>query len=242
MAKENKEMKGIAPSKLHKTLVILSIPMILACMYLIFIWSPIERIMGPVQKIFYFHVASAWNAFFAFFIVFLFSILYLITKKRQYDIIAGVSGEIGVIFTAIVLITGPIWARSAWNVWWTWEPRLTTTLILFFMYIAYVIIRNLDMEWQKRSRLASVFGIIGFINVPIVYMSIQWWGSKLHPIVIHEEGGGGGLDPEMYVTLMFSVITFTLLYVVLMQKGIYVEKLRLAVSQLKTKKQEKLMQ
>ncbi|HLS23122.1 MAG TPA: cytochrome c biogenesis protein CcsA, partial [Pseudogracilibacillus sp.] len=111
-------------------------------LYLIFIWSKIERIMGPVQKIFYFHVASAWNAFFAFFIVFIFSVLYLIRKKRTYDIIAGISAEIGVIFTAIVLITGPIWARSAWNTWWVWEPRLTTTLILFFMYIAYLVLRQ----------------------------------------------------------------------------------------------------
>lgn len=232
--------KKLVPSKLHKVLLILSIPMIIVCLYLIFIWSPIERIMGPVQKIFYFHVASAWNAFFAFFIVFIFSLLYLFTKKRKYDLIAGVSGEIGVVFTAIVLITGPIWARSAWNTWWTWEPRLTTTLILFFMYVAYIVLRQLNMEWQKQARLSAVFGIIGFLNVPVVYMSIQWWGSKLHPQVV-KNSEGSALDPEMYFTLMFSAITFTLIYIILMQKGLYAERLKLKVQQLKAKKHEKML-
>src|SRR5699024_2115531 len=184
MAEERKDKKGLVPSNFHHFLFIIATIMTLISLYLIFMWSPIERVMGPVQKIFYFHVASAWNAFLAFFIVFVFSLLYLLTKKRKFDLIAGVSGEIGVVFTAIVLITGPIWARSAWNTWWTWEPRLTTTLILLFMYIAYMMLRNLNMEWQKQARLTSVFGVISFINVPIVYMSIQWWGSKLHPEVI----------------------------------------------------------
>lgn len=234
------DLKKLEPSKLHKILLILSIPMIIVCLYLIFVWSPIERIMGPVQKIFYFHVASAWNAFFAFFVVFIFSLLFLFTKKRKYDLIAGVSGEIGVIFTAIVLITGPIWARSAWNTWWTWEPRLTTTLILFFMYVAYIMLRKLNMEWQKQARLTAVFGIIGFVNVPIVYMSIQWWGSKLHPEVV-KNSGGSALDPKMYFTLMFSVLTFTLLYFIFMQQGLYVEKLKLQVKKLKAKTHEKML-
>lgn len=203
-------------------------------------WSKVERIMGPVQKIFYFHVGSAWNAYVAFFVVFIFSILYLITKKRTFDIIAGVSGEIGVMFTAIVLITGPIWGRSAWNTWWTWEPRLTTTLILFFMYVAYLVLWQLSMEWQKKARLTSVFGIISFINVPIVYLSIHWWGSQLHPDVIKSDGGSA-LETSMTITLIFTVMMFTFLYLSLLQQGTYVEKLRLTVKQLKMKIQEEMM-
>jgi len=243
MTKERDEMTGIVPSKLYKMMFAITVPMTLVALYLVFIWSPVERMMGPVQKIFYFHVASAWNAFFAFFIVFVFSLLYLFTKKRKYDLIAGVSGEIGVIFTAIVLTTGPIWARSAWNTWWTWEPRLTTTLILFFLYIGYIMIRNLDMDWQKRARLASVFGIISFANVPIVYMSIRWWESNLHPVVMSEgaEGAGGGLEPSMLFTLIFSVFTLTLIYFILLQKGLYVEKLKLKVQKIKAKEQEKMI-
>lgn len=230
----------LSPSKLHYTTVIVTVIMTVVSLYLIFIWSAVERIMGPVQKIFYFHVASAWNAFFAFFVVFIFSVLYLIKKKRTYDIIAGISAEVGVVFTAIVLITGPIWARSAWNTWWVWEPRLTTTLILFFMYIAYIVIRQLSMEWQKKARLTSVFGIVSFINVPIVYMSIQWWGSQLHPQVM-KNSSSGALDPTMSITLIFTVLTFTLLYFSILQQGLYVEKLRVKVNQLKIKKHDQMM-
>src|SRR5690625_207047 len=241
MEKEHNELQGLVPSKLHKILIILAVPVTLICLYLIFIWSPIERVMGPVQKIFYFHVASAMVCYLAFLVVFLFSLLYIFTKKRKYDLIAGVSGEIGILFTAIVLITGPIWARSAWNTWWTWEPRLTTTLILFFMYIAYIVIRNLDMEWQKRARLAGIFGIIGFLNVPIVHFSVQWWGSTLHPEVVAEGDAGGGLEPSMYFILMFSVLTVTLIYFILLQKGFYAERLKIHVQKMKTKQQEKMM-
>lgn len=237
--KDQESLGQMVPSQFQKGFFLLTAGMMFVALYLVFIWSPVERTMGVVQKIFYFHVASAWNAFFAFFVVAVLSILYLVTKKRVYEMMAGVSAEIGVIFTAIVLTTGPIWARSAWNTWWTWEPRLTTTLILLFMYIGYIMIRNLDLEWQKRARLASVFGIISFINVPIVYMSIRWWESNLHPVVMNE--GGGGLETSMLVTLIFSVVTFTCLFFVLLQRGLQVEKLRLVVAKLKSKQQERMI-
>lgn len=226
----------------HRGLVILSIPVMITALYLIFIWSPVERQMGIVQKIFYFHVASAWNAFLAFFVVFLCSIAFLMTRKRVYDLTAKVSAEIGVLFTTIVLTTGPIWGRSAWNTWWTWEPRLTTTLILWFIYFAYLMIRQMEGAWEKKARLAAVFGIIGFANVPIVYMSIRWWNSKLHPIVFGEgaSGKGGGIEPTMLMTLLFSVFTMTLIYLIFMQKGIYIEKTKIAVDQYKKYVQEKL--
>lgn len=240
MEEEHVKTEKLIPSKLHYATFIITIIMTIVSLYLIFIWSAVERIMGPVQKIFYFHVASAWNAFFAFFIVFIFSVLYLIKKKRTYDIIAGISAEVGVVFTAIVLITGPIWARSAWNTWWVWEPRLTTTLILFFMYIAYLVIRQLSMEWQRKARLTSVFGIVSFINVPIVYMSIQWWGSQLHPQVM-KNSSSGALDSTMSLTLIFTVLTFTLLYFSILQQGLYVERLRVKVNQLKIKKHDQMM-
>ncbi len=230
-------------SRLYKTLFYISIPMVIIALYLSFIYAPVERTMGVVQKIFYFHVASAWVAFFAFFIVCVFSIMYLVKRSRIYDVIAGVSAEIGVVYTAIVLITGPIWARSAWNTWWTWEPRLTTTLILFFMYIAYIMIRKMDGAWEKKARLASVFGIISFINVPIVFMSIRWWNTKLHPVVFGEGSDqvGGGLEPEMLVALIFSVFTMTVLYFVFLQKGIYIEKLKIQTDRLKEKMQERMI-
>lgn len=231
------------PTLLHRILTIIAIPMVIIALYLTFIYTPVERQMGVVQKIFYFHVGSAWNAFFAFFIVGLFSVLYLVKRKRIFDCIAKVSAEIGVVFTAIVLTTGPIWARSAWNTWWNWEPRLTTTLILFFIYIAYIMVRSLDLEWQKKARLSSVLGIIGALMVPIVYMSIHWWESSFHPVLGEDTDGGmsSALEPSMLFTLIFTVFTMTLVYVIFMQKGLYIEKLRLHVTKLKTEAREKMI-
>lgn len=225
-------------TKLHKILMYITFVMVVVALYLAFIYTPVEAKMGVVQKIFYFHVGSAWVAFFAFFIVAVFSVMFLVKRNRIYDIIAGVSAEIGVVYTAIVLTTGPIWARSAWNAWWNWEPRLTTTVIMFFMYIAYIMIRKMEGPWEKKARLASVFGIISVINVPIVFMSIRWWSSKLHPVVMGEEGGG--LEPSMLFALIFTVFTMTFLYIVLLQKGMMIEKLKIQADRLKEQFQEKL--
>jgi heme exporter protein C len=224
-------------SKLHKVLTIIAAISILISIYLAFIFAPVEKVMGVVQKIFYFHVGSAWNAFLAFFIVFILSIAYLITRKRKFDIYAGISAEIGVVFTLIVLITGPIWARSSWNTWWTWEPRLTTTLILLFIYLAYIMIRKMEGPWDKKARLAAIFGIIGFIDVPIVFMAIRWWESKLHPIVFGEGPSqtGGGIETTMLIALIVTTISLTLLYVVLLQKGVNIEKAKLRVQEFKEK-------
>lgn len=226
---------------INKYLLLLTTALIILSLYLIFIWSPIEKQMGIVQKIFYFHVSTAWNGFFAFFIVFVFSILYLISRKNVYDQIAGVSAEIGILFTTIVLITGPIWGRSAWNTWWSWEPRLTTTLILWFIYVAYILIRNMDGPQEKKARIASVFGILGFINVPIVYFSINWWNSKLHPVVIGPNADAdSGLESTMLIALIVSVIAMTILYLLLLIKGFQIEKTRITVAKIKAELKEKI--
>jgi len=177
----------------------------------IFHYAPEERVMGDVQRIFYYHVGSAWVGFFAFFIVFITSILYLQKKETGYNRIALASAEIGVIFTTIVLGTGMLWGRSAWNTWWTWDPRLTTSLILWLMYLGYLFLRLAlqDEENEKQQRLAAVFGIIAFVNVPLVFFSIRWWRT-IHPVVI--EVGGTGLSPRMIQVLVFSVLAITILY------------------------------
>lgn len=189
---------------------------------LIFLYVPEERIMGPIQKIFYFHVASAWTGFFAFFVVFLSSMLFLITKDTKYDIIAASSAELGTLFITIVLLTGPVWARAAWGTWWTWEPKLTTTLVLWFIYIAYLVVRNVSTNETGRQSIAAIFGIVGFINVPLVYFSVEWWGRKLHPPTVT----GGGLAGEMMFTLLFTVISFTLLYLYILKHSYDLFKLK----------------
>lgn len=218
------------------------VPAMIILMYLIFIWSPVEKVMGEPQKIFYFHVGCAWVAFLAFFVVGYYSVRNLIKPKMNHYIYAGISAEIGVLFTTITLITGMIWGRASWNTWWSWEPRLVTTLILWFIYVAYLFIRKMDGSWEKIARLSAVFGIVGCINVPIVFMAIRWWNTKLHPVVFGEgkNESGGGMEPEMLFTLLFSVFTITILYVFLMRKGAEIEKMRNVVKQSKNKVIQKL--
>lgn len=222
----------------HRLLVWLSTGMMFILLYLIFVYSSIEKMLGPVQKIFYFHVGAAWTAFLSFIIVAICGAAYLITRKRIYDIYAGASAELGVMLISFALVSGMFWARSSWNTWWEWEPRLTTTLILWFIFVAYLVVRNMDAPWDKKARMSAVIGIIGALDVPIVFMAIRWWNAKLHPVVLGK--GGGGMEGNMVFTMVFSFITFTLIYIILLQKGVYIEKARIAVQQVKERLQEKI--
>ncbi|MDF1506803.1 cytochrome c biogenesis protein CcsA [Robertmurraya sp. DFI.2.37] len=225
-----------------RILLYILIPSVFILLYLIFIWSPVEKIMGETQKIFYIHVGTAWVAFLAFFVVGFYSVWTLIKPNMNRYIYAGISAEIGVVFTTITLLSGMTWGRASWNTWWSWEPRLVTTLILLFIYVAYLFIRKMDGSWEKIAKLSSVFGIIGCLNVPIVFMAIRWWNSKLHPVVFGEgkNQSGGGIEPEMLATLLFSVFTITVLYVFLMRKGAEIDKMRNIVKKSKNKLINKL--
>ncbi|PKM82063.1 MAG: cytochrome C assembly protein [Firmicutes bacterium HGW-Firmicutes-14] len=216
--------------KYHNILAWTAFLTVSAALYLIFMWVPNEKIQGPVSKIIYFHVSSAWLAFFAFFVVMVCSIAYLKTKDLKWDIISHVSAEVGVLFTTIVLVTGPIWGRASWNAWWTWDHRLTTTLILWFIYVAYLMIRSAFNEEEKKARFSAIFGIIGFIDVPIVWMSIRWWRT-IHPNIV--SSGGFAMDPSMVQTLLASLAAFTVLYFYLLEKGIFVQRIRSQVELLK---------
>jgi heme exporter protein C len=195
-------------------LPILSLALFIAGLYMVFIYVPTEETMGIVQRIFYFHVPVAWTAFLAFFIVFISSIMYLSKRDEKWDLLAGASAEIGVIFTSLVLITGSIWARPAWGTWWVWEPRLTTALILWFIYVAYLLIRSYATEESRGARFAAVIGIVGFIDVPIVFLAITLWRTQHPGPVIFQSGG---LAPSMFLTLMVCLAAFTTLYVTLLR-------------------------
>jgi len=182
-------------------------------LYAAFLHTPTERIMGEVQRIFYFHVGAAWNAFLAFFVVFLASVFYLIKRHPFWDQLAVASAEVGVLFTTIVLVTGPIWAKPAWGTWWpSGDPRVMTTLVLWLIYVAYLILRTSLPENDKKYRFCAVFGIIGFIDVPIVWMSIRWWRT-IHPVVI--TSSGANLEPSMKQALWVAVVAFTICYLTL---------------------------
>ncbi|MDA8212633.1 MAG: cytochrome c biogenesis protein CcsA [Clostridia bacterium] len=213
-----------------KALTWLTYLSVLAATYLVFMWVPNEKVMGPVQKIFYFHVAAAWVGFFAFLIVFLCGVAYLVTRAEKWDLYGASSAEIGVLFTTIVLITGPIWARPTWNAWWTWDPRLTTTLVLWFIYLAYLMVRTSFPEPEKRMRFSAIFGIIGFIDVPIVWFSIRWWRT-IHPVVV--DGSGFAMSSKMLTTLLVSLVAFTLLYLYLLTTRVAVARIDNQIQRIK---------
>lgn len=198
-------------------------------LYLIFIWVPTEETMGVVQRVFYLHVPLAWIAFLAFFIVFIGSIVYLWKRQERWDIVARSSAEVGVTFTTLFLITGIIWAKPVWGVWWTWDPRLTAALVLWLMYLAYLIIRPYTGEEQRGARFAAIIGIVGFVDVPIVALAISLWRTQHPSAVIFE----GGLAPSMLATLLVSLVAFTLLYCSILILRISVRKAEVELKRLK---------
>lgn len=192
-------------------------------LYMVFFYAPTEQTMGVIQRIFYFHVASAWISFLAFFIVMIASIAYLRNPQRKWDRLANASAEVGTLFCTLVLITGPLWAKPVWNVWWTWDLRLTTTLILWLMYLGYLMLRHY-VEGDRSAKYAAVFGIIAFWDVPFVYLSIRWWRT-LHPAPVIGGHAGSGLAPEMLLTLFVSLGTFLLFFVYLVQQRIAIDRM-----------------
>jgi heme exporter protein C len=206
-----------------KALPYLTLLSMLLALYGAFIYAPREKTMGDLQRIFYFHVASWWIAFLAYGVVFGSSVAYLATRKRDYDSLALSSAEIGVVFTSIGLLTGPLWAKPAWGVYWTWDARLTTALVLWLIYVAYLMLRRYVSDEAKRANLAAVTGIIGFVDVPIVYFSIRWWRTQ-HPQPVIMGGSGSGLHPHMFHALMMSLAAFFFLYLWLLEKRWSVEQ------------------
>jgi heme exporter protein C len=198
-------------------------------LYLAFGYAPLEAEQGIVQKIFYVHVPLAWNAFLGFFLVFIFSFRYLMSRERRFDIRAQAAAEVGVVFTSLVLITGPIWAKPIWGIWWTWDARLTLTLVLWLIYVGYLMLRHYVENPDKRSTLAAVVGIIGFIDVPLVYFAIRWWRTQ-HPQPVIAGGEESGLDPRMATALWVCVFAFTTLFLYLYRRRVQLEEMREAAA------------
>ncbi len=212
-----------------KILFIASAVLMIAALYMVFIYVPTDKEMGIVQRIFYFHVPLAWVAFFAFFLVFLGGILYLRNRDRKWDLFASASAEIGIVFTTLVLITGSIWAKPIWGVWWTWDARLTTALVLWLIYVAYFIVRSYITEEERRARFAAIVGIVGFIDVPIVALAITLSRTQ-HPGPLIFQGG---LAPPMVFTLMICIIAFTVFYFLLFTERISMKRTEDEVKRLK---------
>jgi heme exporter protein C len=201
---------------LSNILALLGGALMLVNVYLIFMVAPTDSVLGHVQRVFYFHVPMAIMSFVAFFVVFVASIVYLMGRSEKWDRLAHASAEVGVVFVTLALLTGVIWARPVWGVWWTWEPRLTTTLILWLIYVACLMIRAYAPNRARGAVYAAVVGIIGFVDVPIVYYSVQWWRS-IHPSpVVGPLAEANALEPIMLAILLFSFVTFLVLFLYLL--------------------------
>jgi heme exporter protein C len=202
-----------------------SVLLVIAGAYGAFFIAPNERTMGVLQRIFYFHAATAWAGMDAFFVCFLANLLYVWKRAQKYDALGVASAEVGLVCTTVVLITGPIWAKPAWGIYWTWDARLTSTFVLWLLYISYLLLRSLIEEPERRALLSSLFGIFAYIDVPLVFFSIRWWRTQ-HPAPVIMGGPGSGLDPTMKKVFFFNVLAMHVLAAFLIIERYIVEKMK----------------
>lgn len=186
-------------------LAILTAALLSYGLYQALVVAPTEKTMGDVQRIFYYHVPSAWTAGVLFFVNFIASIVYLVRRNTKADALAVASAEVGVVFCTIVLVTGPIWARPVWGIWWTWDLRLTLTLVLWLIYVSYLLLRRFSTSGQTPV-IAAVLAIFGTLDIPLVYFSI-WFFRTQHPQPVI--GGGGSIDPRMLHAFFVNLVAFT---------------------------------
>lgn len=234
--------KARGESKIWSVLLVVTAILISVGVYLSVAWAPTAVNLPTeaeqlAQRIFYFHVAAGWVGYLAFGVTAAAGVLYLLKRQRRFDSVAVSSAEIGVVFTAANLVSGSVWARPTWGTWWSWDdPRLTLAAIVLLVYVAYLMLRNAIDEPERRARLSSIYGIVGFLSVPLSFISVRIWRT-IHPAVIgtasNTAQGGFDMSGNMVVVLLFSIATFSLLYVVLLHYRLQLETLRERVEDLK---------
>ena len=231
MREHDPRMQQTGPAVLAERVLLAAVAVLIpVCLHVVFRAVPTEGRMGVVQRIFYFHVPSAFAGFLGVGLCALFSALYLWRRDGRLDLWAHASAEIAVLFFTIVLLTGPIWARPVWGVWWTGEVRLTSTLVLWLLYAGYLILRGSADSPDQGARFCAVLGIVGALDVPIIYYSVEWWRG-LHPRVL-KVSGGQGLDPAMGRALLLCSVTFILLFFLLLLLRVRVGRLQETVDAL----------
>ncbi len=182
--------------------------------HMVFRYAPDEKTMGAAQRIFYFHVPSAIVTFLSVLVLLAGAAGYLITRSRAMDILARAATEIGLLFCSLVLITGPIWAKPTWGIWWSWEARLTTTLVLWLLLVGCLMVRSYAVDRELGARLAAVVGIVAAVDVPIVYKAVDWWRGQ-HPVVFGP-GREDALDPRMRLAFLTCLAVFIVLFLLLL--------------------------
>lgn len=212
--------------------------MFVGALVLVFAYAPREAVMGEVQRVFYFHVSAGWVGALAFLVTAVGGAVYLIRGNRRWDTLAVASVEIGVVFTLVNIVSGSIWARPIWNTWWTWDPRLVTATVMELVYLAYLMLRQGIEDPDRRARFGGVYGILGFLSVPLTFLSIRIFRT-IHPVVIGSGDptaeGSFDMTPKMLQAFMFSLLTFTFLYVTLLWHRVRLGRLGEKVEQLKMK-------
>lgn len=198
--------------RLLQVLDVLSTLLMLGAIYMVFFYAPMERVMGQVQRVFYFHASSGWVTMVVLIIAAVAGIIYLIRPHKKWDVLAVACVEIGLVFAFICVTTGSIWARPAWNTWWTWDPRVVTFTILILVYLAYMLLRQGIEDPQRRARFGAIYAILASVTVPLTYFSIRIWRT-LHPVVIGsgDPSAQGTFDMTrpMLHTLLFSLLAFS---------------------------------
>jgi heme exporter protein C len=215
---------------MRKALVVLTFIGMAASLYTAFVYAPTEPKMGHIQRIFYIHMGTVWVATVAFILVFVSSVMYLWKESRKWDMLAYCSAEIGIVFLTITIVTGAIWAKPIWGTWWTWDPQLTTTFILWILYIVYLMLRSSAGNDTKKAKFAAVFGIIAFIDLPLVYVSVRVMRG-ISPVVFGP--GGGGIAPEMMYALLINMAACSLLFILLLLERLDIERMNDKLSGLK---------
>ena len=218
-----------------KLLNILSAILVPVAFGIVVFYTPMEQIMGLVQKVFYFHVATAWVGMLGFTVAAVVAVIYLRTKDMKWDMIELAAVEISLVFFLIAIVLGSIWARPIWNTWWTWEPRLSTAAFLELFYLAYLLLRDGIEDPERRARFGAVYTLIGVVAVPITFLSIRVLRS-IHPVVFGSAGDTSmGMTGEMYFTMFFSIIVFSIVFVTLFWHRIRLGQLTGKVEELKLK-------
>lgn len=201
-------------------------------LYMIFLWVPTEQNLGVSQRIFYFHVPLGWLGMLSIVIVFFASLMHLITGKEKWDSLAHASAELGVLFATLILVTGSIWAKPVWGIWWTWDAKLTTTLLLWFIYVGYLMIRAYAPQGSQGRRFASVVALIGAIDAPLIYMATVWWRTAHPDLNIGPLADEGSLESRMALTFLISMITFTVLYTYILVERYSLKRTEAALDEL----------
>ncbi len=215
----------LSRSNIYLGFISLSSVLMVVSLYMSLIWAPTEITLGDSQRIFYIHIPLAWLGMLSVIILAVLSIAYLITRNIKWDNLAYSTAELGFILITLVLVTGMIWSKAEWTVWWTWDPKLTTTVILWFIYLSYIMLRTYGPSDLRGASYGAVLGIIGAIDVPMIYMAANWWSSAHPELNIGPlSNESSSVNSEMMMTLLVSLIAYTMLYIIILNEKYVVQK------------------